>query len=133
MVHAIVAETPVAFVADIAPPVTFISPNVTFSTKGAALKTISRVVSRQRLAAIRTTGRCGRWYISACCEHVRRQKRAISLALEFPFLPSPVSEPEPVHAALSCAVAVKADIPLAVGADVTVIVQFIFYVLLLAS
>jgi hypothetical protein len=55
LVHADVAEAPVAFVADVAAPVTFIGPRLTACAEGAALKSVVWVVCCECFAAISAT------------------------------------------------------------------------------
>lgn len=56
LVDAVVTETPVAFVAHLAPPVTLVRPRGAVTAESTALEAEVRVICRQGATALRPTG-----------------------------------------------------------------------------
>lgn len=127
LVDTIVAEAPVAGITDIAAPETVVGPRIALDTKFSAFHSVLRIISRQRLSALSSTWYGPRGDIAACSQHMRPPHRTLTLfASFFPLSPGIIAEAEPVAAAFAGSVAVKANVPLTVGADRAVIMQFIF-------
>lgn len=127
LVHAAVAEAPVALVARLAAPVALVRPRRAPHAEHAALEAARRVVRRERPAPLRAARHGLGLPVPARGQHVRLLEALVAPRnpRSVPVLEGRVAEAEPVLASLPGAVAVRAEVPRTVGALGTVVVELV--------
>lgn len=133
LVDAVVAEAPLALVARLAAPVAVVCPGGALAAEGAALEAEGRVVRRQGAAALGAAGDLLGREVAVGGEHVGGRHGWIIGSELVEARPGGVAEAEPVEAAFAAAPAVKANVPVAVGAGGAVVVEVVFDVFFFAA
>lgn len=129
LINTVIAEPPIALVADVTAPKTVIGPGQAFGTKCPRLQSQSWIIMCQRLASISPARSRSRRNVTTCIEHVWHGNRVIPLfTCLLPFLPCPIAKPEPVQTAFPCPVTVKTEIPMPVRTQSAVVMHLVFNV-----